>query len=415
MRNLFDQYTQPENRLTHALASCLAQEAGLLQRFVRWATGKRAKERLYITEQSLPGEDESSAETDQERGLPDAWIYTAEGWALLIESKIAAAPSSRQLRRHLAVAARRGFDPVSLLLLIPRELEIRPSKRVTARRWDDLYRWVVVEARRSVWARHLANYMEISEAKLSNDGYLTEGGLTVFSGIPFSEEHPYSYLEGKRLLRLAVEGLRQDKRLLRRLGMDPKGEGRPAITGKGRTSVWDFLPMRFSGRKGVFTSAPHLTLSIHDDHLWVHITIPNAVRREFRRRLIEHGEEHFTELLDSVYRGLVKALKGAGGAVPWLQILQRHYVSQRSPGIEDARLEFDLRTAFAARGPVKYQPEWLRATFRAFSRKRSNIQLVVGAEFPYSRCPVVATPRILDYIAATWLACAPLLDAMRGK
>ena len=37
MRNIFDQYSHPENRLTHALASCLAEDRKLLRRFVGWA------------------------------------------------------------------------------------------------------------------------------------------------------------------------------------------------------------------------------------------------------------------------------------------------------------------------------------------------------------------------------------------
>jgi len=37
MRNIFDQYTHPENRLTHALMSSLAADPELLRSFVRWA------------------------------------------------------------------------------------------------------------------------------------------------------------------------------------------------------------------------------------------------------------------------------------------------------------------------------------------------------------------------------------------
>jgi hypothetical protein len=34
MRNLFDQYTHPENRLTHALVSSIAQDQYLLREFI---------------------------------------------------------------------------------------------------------------------------------------------------------------------------------------------------------------------------------------------------------------------------------------------------------------------------------------------------------------------------------------------
>jgi len=36
MRNLFDQYEQPENRLTHALATVLAKEPALIVPFLGW-------------------------------------------------------------------------------------------------------------------------------------------------------------------------------------------------------------------------------------------------------------------------------------------------------------------------------------------------------------------------------------------
>jgi len=57
--------------------------------------------------------------------------------------------------------------------------------------------------------------MEILEVKLTNDGYLKEGILTVFSGIPFTEDSPYNYPEAKRLIKLAMEDLRRCKVLVK--------------------------------------------------------------------------------------------------------------------------------------------------------------------------------------------------------
>lgn len=59
MRNIFDQYSQPENRLTHALVCALYEDKSLLNNFVRWVTSKPIpRARLYIVEQRLPGEGE---------------------------------------------------------------------------------------------------------------------------------------------------------------------------------------------------------------------------------------------------------------------------------------------------------------------------------------------------------------------
>ena len=97
MRNLFDQYSQPENRLTHALLSCLSMDDRQLKRFVSWSVGEsHSGKALEVLEQSLPGEVMDLAEDDAERrGLPDGCISDGSGWALLIESKFAA---QRKLR-----------------------------------------------------------------------------------------------------------------------------------------------------------------------------------------------------------------------------------------------------------------------------------------------------------------------------
>src|SRR4030067_607162 len=50
--------------------------------------------------------------------------------------------------------------------------------------------------------------------------------------------------------------------------------------------------------------------------------------------------------------------------------------------------------------------------FDALCSKRSNLQVAVGASFPYRLCVANKNPRIVDHIAHTWLACRPLLDAM---
>ena len=46
-----------------------------------------------------------------------------------------------------------------------------------------------------------------------DDGYLLEGTLTTFTGIPFDADYPYDYFEAKRLLRLLMLELRADARL----------------------------------------------------------------------------------------------------------------------------------------------------------------------------------------------------------
>lgn len=214
MRHIFDQYGHPENRLTHALVSCLREDSTLLCQFVNWATGEPPPTpRLEIVEQTCPGEQEPQDESEAatRRGLPDGWVYDLDiGWGLIIESKIESALDRDQLKRHHSTAVGRGFTSIHLLALVT-ELSTRghpDDPPVTVKKWSDLYGWLLQQKDRE-WARRLSSYIEVLEAKLVRNDYLKGGTLTVFAGIPFGKDEPYTYLNAKRLLRLAMDELRK--------------------------------------------------------------------------------------------------------------------------------------------------------------------------------------------------------------
>lgn len=420
MRNLFDQYSQPENRLTHALLSCLSKDRRLLGHFVIWAAGQRKLPKaLGVLEQTLPGEPVEFSETEAERrGLPDGCITDGTRWSLLIESKFAAALSADQLRRHLRTATRHGLTDSRLLLLTVGEVTQKLPSQVIARRWSDVYQWLVRESRRSEWAQIAKEYLEVAEARGIEQQYLKEGTVTVFSGIPFGRSEPYSYIQAKRELGLFLNELRSDRRLQRRLGTDPNGRGRGAITGRAGYGVWDFLSLKSAARSKLFTKFPHLTVGIRDTRLEVYVTVPNGVRSEVRGNILGRSHEDFDRLVHDVHRRLCVALRKHPGASPMIVLVQRHYASQRSPAIHDAQLRFDSRTGFKgsqSRGRVKHQPEWLRVVYDVLKNRRSNLQFQIGADFPYDRCPVVASPQITEIAVAVWLACEPLVKTALGS
>jgi hypothetical protein len=420
MRNLFDQYNHPENRLTHALVSSLANDPLLLSNFIRWATGgKSPSSKLTVVEQVLPGEEEPRNEEEAERrGLPDGWIFDSSGWCLIIESKIESPLNRDQLERHRRTAERRGFSHIHLLALVTDPPNSGVLKNVvTIRRWAQLYCWLRQE-RKLEWAARLTSYMEVLEQKLVRDNYLRGGTLTVFSGIPFGTEEPYNYYEAKRLLRLAMDELRKRGDLKKDLGMDSESKGRSAITGREGTRIWDFLRLTQAKDAESFTEFPHLTLSIQQEQLVAIVTVPNGIRRDFRRNLLAGGHDRFYALFRELLDNLHESLKSVEGAAPWMEIVQRRYRTQRSEPITDARLQFDLRTAFEEnRGigdSVKQQQQWLEATYEALSKKNSNLQLGVGAIFRYERCPDVHKPKILNHVAQVWVGCKPLIETLIG-
>jgi hypothetical protein len=417
MRNLFDQYSQPENRLTHALLSCLSRDRRTLKRFVFWAVGEtHSGLKLEVQEQSLPGEAMELDEDDAERrGLPDGCIFDGTGWALLIESKFAAAVNSEQLHRHLRTAARHGLDKCKLLLLTVGEVRQRLPAGVIARRWSDVYQWLMRERRRSLWMQIAAEYLEVAEIREANQEYLKEGTLTVFTGIPFGAEDPYTYLQAKRLLRLLLDELRKDRRLQRQLGADPSGKGRGAITGRTGQLVWDFINLKSPTASKIFTEYPHLTIGIRDTRFEVYVTIPNGIRSSLRRKMLGASYEEFERLILEINRLLSVALRKYPGASPMIVVVQRRYGTQRSPAIIDGLLRFDPRTAFSGgrqvRGAVKHQPQWLRTVYDLLKKRRSNLQFQIGADFQYERCRVVATPQVKEAAVQVWLGCKPLIHA----
>lgn len=413
MRNVFDQYEQPENRLTHALATALHEDSGLLRSFVCWTFGKppRGVGPLKIVEQRLPGELER--EEREASGIPDAWIHDEESWCLLIESKVASSLENDQLRRHARTAERRGFMDVNLLAIgIAKPKGALPSG-LRFRRWPEVYEWLVLKAQTSAWARRTAQYFEVAERKLAQEGYLKEGTLTTFTGFAFGRNEPYSYLEAKRQLRLAMDELRENRSLADRLGMDPNGKSRGAITGSQSDAIWDYLPLNGAPEK--FTQYPHLTLSVQSDRLVTVVSVPNGIQPRLRKRIVELGPDGFVDLAKEIGERLSAVSRDYPGAAPHIETLQRRYPSQRAEAIYDARIEFDLRTAFGddtAKPRVKRQPQWLKAIYDATANRGSNLHLGIGAIFPYARCSATGERKILDGIAEAWLSCRPLLQTM---
>ena len=63
MRNIFDQYSQPENKLTHSLASCLYEDKKLLESY--------GYDYIYLWSLSFWKDPEGSFEKLLKIGYPD--------------------------------------------------------------------------------------------------------------------------------------------------------------------------------------------------------------------------------------------------------------------------------------------------------------------------------------------------------
>lgn len=413
MRNVFDQYNQVENKVTHALFCALNEDRGLLRSFLcdfsRIALPTDISG-LNITVQKLPGQHEISEDEFERAGIPDAWITNDEGWCLLIEIKVDSSVSVAQLRGHFATAARRGFENPSLLLLTikpPRE-EMPHNSNVVE--WKSLYRWIDNQSRSSHWARRVREFLETIELREVERGRLQEGALTAFNGFDFGQSG-YSYLQAKRLLKLAIGELRSNPSLMGAIGADPTLPGRGAITGSSGIAVWDCIRPITSQPEADFTRFAHYTLGVESDQVSAMMTIPDKLRADARKKLRRLGRDGFIDILLRISGSMETLLKSYPGSLPRIRAVQRRYPSQRSAPFIDAELIFDLRTAFEGNGP-KYQPQWTDALFSCFNNKNSNFQFQIGVFFPYDKCAAISTAGAIECIGESWIACRPLLDAL---
>jgi hypothetical protein len=417
MRNVFDQYEQPENRLTHALLCSLDADRHLLQAFVRWVTGReKSAARLSVDEQSFPGEAAAGADDGERRGVPDACIADGSGWALLIESKLGRRWDVDQLRRHRASALRHALTEVTILCLTAGPSAQAVPAGCVAKTWSHVYAWLSRHRPGSEWARRCMQYFEVVESRLMESKSWTGSAITTFTGIPFGHGDAYNYQQAKRVLALLRATLLEDEALVRFLDVDRSHPGRAAITGSKGRRVWDFIALRGARKPESFTSFPHLTLGLHDERLEAMLTIPNGVPAALRRALLGASFVEFEQRVNKVMGGLQSAVKTAAGARPVVNVVQRHYPSQRAEPIYDAVLRFDLTTALPGSGKraVKHQPQWLELAFEVLHRRGSNLQFQIGVEFPYERCGLVHRPEIAGAIALVWRACKPLLDEARS-
>ena len=196
---------------------------------------------------------------------------------------------------------------------------------------------------------------------------------------------------------MALLGRRRD--LQDRLGINPD----PAR--KLRSGGWSVFGFR--GSRGEFNESPHLLLDVADKDVGAAVILPNKARGGLWTKLRSRS---LADLVSQVLREMAPAMGKCPGMEPRLILKQRHWRTRSGPSFRDAYLNVDLRTL---RGDpdsgVKKQPEWMEAAQRVVANKDSNLELQVGAIFPYDRCPAIQTPDALDHVASAWISCRPFI------
>ena len=196
---------------------------------------------------------------------------------------------------------------------------------------------------------------------------------------------------------MTLLGRRPD--LLGRLRINPD----PAR--KRSSGGWSVL--RFRGSVGAFNESPHLLLCVADQDVYARMVLPNQARGGVWTRL---RSSRLVHLMSQVSREMAPVMADCRGAEPRLILKQRHWRTRSGPHSQDAYLDIDLRTLRGDRDAgVKKQPEWMEAARHVVANRASNLELQVGATFPYDHCPAIRAPQALDHVAAAWIGCRPFI------
>jgi hypothetical protein len=418
MRNIFDQYQQPENRVTHALMTAFHQDRVLLERFLHDLLKLKAPvaaSKLSVLSQRSPFSSKQLPEleaSDERKGIPDGWIYSEEAmWCIFIEVKVTAPFSSNQIKRHRRAAEDQEFQAITAVVIVPTKLNIEIDGTKILE-WRNVYAWLSRYRKETPWAEYAAQYLEIVETQLIESGSFKEGTLTMFSGFPFSRNNPYEYHNAKRILKLACSELRRREELINSIGLISDELGSSKIKGAKENQVWDYLTLWQSSRTKSFNNYPHLTLEIGRDNVSAMLTLPDKALTQYRTAIKSINANGFKKVIENILSELAPLSLNKNGAVPWFRGFQRHGSSQYKTDILDGKIEFDLRTVVGS-GRIKKQELWLDAAFECVVQKKGNFEFQIGVIFPYKSCPDLDSEKAIDLIVQAWLGCKPMIDLFR--
>jgi len=405
--NLFDQYSQPENRLTNALLQTLASSRRLSVAFLKDFLWIRCSpyEAIEISSQKRPGGIEDRGEAAQPHGesatIPDGWIVSKDGgWGLVIESKIQKrAVRLEQLRGHWRKAS--AYPQRHLLVLTPDRVEPPDVRRFGRGRpevrwapWTEIHGWVVRQAQREGrgslgghLVRSLKEYLEMDER------------LSEFQGFDFSEG--FALPRAKAILKVLMETLRPEVR-----------RSYPALTGgrgnlsPSQGSMWDCF-----GVEPKFTADLHLTLSVRPEDFRIGLIVPDAAQARWIRLKRVMADPALGEEFEAIVRRLRQGVPEL-----WVRLDQRHFRNQREQ-ISDATFEFKVDTAAFVRpkGGVKPFPVWFEMARQAVVRKRGiNLQIGFWARFPFAALPETRTSGFKTTTLETLKRFKPLYKLLRA-
>lgn len=404
VRNIFDQYSQYENKLTHALISSLENDRDFLKKFLDFFVKIKIDNtnHLALHEQSLP----FKISKQEERGLPDALIIIDSKRVICLENKIEDKLTIDQLERHYKTIL--SNDDIETLEFIgvtftPNQQDIQ-TKYWKHFSWKDLYSFLQ-NLKGSFWVKELMQYMEVLERKMIDDKKLEDIQLTQFTGIPFNKENSFDEFEARRTLKLLMPELKRQKILDEELDLNLSHLGRGKI--KKGESAWDIIPVK-DPKEINFSNLIHFSIVIAEKSLDINFVIPDKLKGRYRTNLKKIGYETFRQKIWELINKIDKALEGHEGYYPSCDMVQRRYSSINARAVLDSNLKFNLRTAFPRSDEESspcYQEQWLKSIFESLVNKgTANIQVSFQISFDYDECDYLNDSNLIHLIVKSLLS-----------
>jgi len=406
---LYDQYSNDENRLTHALLHTIGSSSLLLSRFLKNIIGISCNFSGGIFEISTQKVPNAHGDNDQEKveSIPDAWIINEQkGIGIAIEVKdVKNNIRISQLSKH---AARIHDYKKQYLLVItpdlkrPVKIDVLKSKEqqklnIVWRSWDEIYRWLSKLKKSQLSKRKKDEFLLKSMQEYLDRRREVLG----FQGVKFDKG--FNVNEAKIILNAEMEELEQIvkkpfKDLVRR---------RPTITTFSLESVWDCF-----GVEDGFTKDLHLTIGIKETYHEISMVVPNASRKPWKRLKEIFSGSKEEEKLFLILEDLRKQVPHL-----YVEFIQRHFIAQKI-GIRDGFMEFNIDTLGKKfkneKTKAKEFPIWYPAIKSAvLNKSKINGQIMFKARFFYNDTKDIDKPEFIKTAEKTIKAFKPLYKFIR--
>lgn len=401
IRNIFDQYSKPEDRVTHALGHVLDEDPELLKSFLHWGVNYDMEESPVVIVQDTRGDRDS---------IPDMTLGTPEEFECAFESKIVPGSlNERQLRNHWQRVQPDG----SVLAVTPDQDEpelIRQLRqtgiRIQWKRWRDVHNWV---AERSDFGRpnvrsQFCDYLIEVESQLQEEG--KEVMLTTFHGVHIGK--------GEHVGGQARAHLRYLRKQLEASGiMRREFPGRREGVGRAVTTNWTSLGLVEATDGGSFNNYPHLTIEFTESAFEAFIVLPHAARQTYRKNARSSTTANWKNVLTEIQQNVSSAGRSPR-PTPFIHLAQRHWLSRNAPPEVDGDLRFTLDTLSGTTERVdkgvKPHDGWHALLPGLVAETSPNMEMQIGISYPYERCrDTLRSPKFAEHLIRSIVCLKPFL------